>query len=250
MKQPLLTLVAGLAGAGKTAWILEQIAQAQTAVVYSSLGSQTVPIDAVRVQAEGSRVRVIAPAEIESAIAGDLPIYLEIGAHLDIQSLDFLQGQRIAIASASEPGSEYHRWADQVIPSATAADWETSEIWQAPLSGQVLDPASLNVFWYELTEGAYGQVHRAKAIFDVADGRCFQFNFVAGLESDYLELPFEQCLTGRPNRFSGIEVVGMGLNRSAIAQTIQICCLNDQVLAHYQEQLKATLGKIPEEALA
>ncbi len=37
----------------------------------------------------------------------------------------------------------------------------------------MLDPASLDVLWYELTHGAYGMVQRAKGIFDLADGGLF-----------------------------------------------------------------------------
>ncbi len=45
------------------------------------------------------------------------------------------------------------------------------------------------MFWYELTQGAYGTVQRAKGIFDVTDGRSLYFDFVAGLsKTTYLEL--------------------------------------------------------------
>ena len=51
-------------------------------------------------------------------------------------------------------------------------------MWQAPLTGQVFDPPSLDTFWQELTQGAYGRVQRAKGIFELADGQAFHFDFV------------------------------------------------------------------------
>jgi len=106
----------------------------------------------------------------------------------------------------------------------------------------VLDPASLNTFWYELTNGAYGTVQRAKGIFDVADGRSLYFGFVMGLaETTYLELNLPLWCNGRPDRFSGIEVVGEALDQEAIAETIKACCLEDPVIAYYQQQIKNSL---------
>ncbi|MEG4446349.1 hypothetical protein QUB47_31550 [Microcoleus sp. AT9_B5] len=61
---------------------------------------------------------------------------------------------------------------------AVSGEPEKLSIWRSPASGQVLDPASLDLFWYqEMTQGAYGKVHRAKGIFDIADGRSFYFDF-------------------------------------------------------------------------
>lgn len=106
----------------------------------------------------------------------------------------------------------------------------------------MLDPASLNTFWYELTHGAYGTVQRAKGIFDVADGRSLYFDFVAGLaETTYLELNLPLWCNGRPDRFSGIEVVGEVLDQEAITETIKACCLEDHVIAYYQQRIKDSL---------
>jgi G3E family GTPase len=115
-------------------------------------------------------------------------------------------------------------------------------LWRSALPGQVLDSASLNTVWYELTQGAYGTIQRAKGIFDVADGRSLYFDFVAGLaEPTYLELNLPRWLNGRPDRFSGIEVVGEALDQEVIAQTLKDCCLEEQAIAYYQQQIKDSL---------
>ncbi len=83
------------------------------------------------------------------------------------------------------------------------------------------------------------------------------FDFVAGLaDPTYLELNLPRWLNGRPvsealrrNRFSGIEVVGEALDQEArseadpfrIAQTLKDCCLEEQAIAYYQQQIKDSL---------
>ena len=54
------------------------------------------------------------------------------------------------------------------------------QVWQLSLFQTVLDPASLDIFWAEITAGAYGKVDRVEGFFNLADGRGFQFRFVAG----------------------------------------------------------------------
>ncbi|NJM47343.1 MAG: hypothetical protein HC860_15275 [Alkalinema sp. RU_4_3] len=80
-------------------------------------------------------------------------------------------------------------------------------VWHHDLTGQVLDPASLNLFWFELTEGAYGQIHRVKAIVEIVDGSAWQLSFNQGEDPMETELPVERWLSGRPDRPSQIEVV-------------------------------------------
>ena len=50
-------------------------------------------------------------------------------------------------------------------------------------------------------------------------------------------------LEGRPDRFSGIEVVGWNLERKTIAQTVLDGCLSDGAIAQYQEQYKALMAR-------
>jgi len=94
----------------------------------------------------------------------------------------------------------------------------------------------------ELTGDAYGQVQRVKGIFELPDGRAFYVDFVEGLPGiEYTELSIPRWLEGRPDRFSGIEVVGWNLEQKIIAQTLLAGCLSDGAIAHYQEQYKALI---------
>lgn len=151
--------------------------------------------------------------------------------------------KRVAVLPPGTRHTEWQDWADLVVMGVeTGAALSQPHLWRSVLSGQVLDPVSLNTFWYELTHGAYGTVQRAKGIFDVADGRSLYFDFVTGLaETTYLELNLPRWLNGRPDRFSGIEVVGEALEQEAIAQTLRDCCLEEPAIAYYQQQIKDSL---------
>ncbi|MEQ9550685.1 MAG: GTP-binding protein [Coleofasciculus sp. G3-WIS-01] len=249
----MIIAVAGLPGAGKTTWIRQQLAIADQPVLYFSPGSQPVPIDItgitvefpqVTLLKEGDEYRLLDLARLECLA------YMELGFHLDLESvepvlsvLDHLCYRRVAVMPPNVQDTGWHVWADQVVPGVKIATPEGNpELWRAPISGQVIDPASLDVFWAELTQGAYGNVNRAKGIFDLADGRAFYFDFVAGINRTYTELALPRWLEGRPQRFSGIEVVGVALDKSAIAQTLKDCCLSDVAVHHYQQQIKESLA--------
>jgi hypothetical protein len=111
--------------------------------------------------------------------------------------------------------------------------------WQQDLTGQVLDAASLNLFWFELTTGAYGQIERVGAIVEVVDGSAWHLGFEQSHDPVETELPVERWLTGRPTRPSSIEVVGADLDVIGIATTLKQCGLSDDVLANYQAQLRS-----------
>jgi hypothetical protein len=112
-------------------------------------------------------------------------------------------------------------------------------VWHHDLTGQVLDPASLNLFWFELTEGAYGQIHRAVAIVEVVDGSAWELSFNQGETPTETELPVERWLSGRPSRPSQIEVVaGVDFDPIGVTTALRDCGLSDAVLTQYQTQLQ------------
>lgn len=246
-----ITLVTGPSGAGKTAWIQQQIHSITDTAIYLSLGADETLIDATYLAAEVPGLTVLPVIQLTDFLERPTvgcSIYLELGFHIDLTSLvlpdQVADCRRVAVLPPGTRHTEWHDWADLIVPGAEVQfTLQHPHLWRSALSGQVLDPASLNTFWYELTNGAYGTIQRAKGIFDMADGRSLHFNFVTGLaETTYLELNLPLWLHGRPDRFSGIEVVGEGLDQAAIAQTIKECCLEDHVIAYYQQQMRELVG--------
>lgn len=244
-------LVAGPSGSGKTTWIREQLSEADSAI-YIGLGSELL-IDERYLSISFPSLRVMPEPLLESSIlheqiAKGLKIYVEVGFYIDLERLnlpfDSDLCRRVAIIPSGSD-AEIVAWADEVVVGAPMdTSLEVTQVWRSPLTGQILDPPSLDTFWYELTRGAYGAVHRAKGIFDLVDGRAFYFNYVAGLPStQYVELKVPRWVEGRPERLSGIEITGNNFDQKGIASTLKDCGLEDAAIAYYQAQIKASLGE-------
>jgi len=252
--------IAGAVGIGKTGWILQQIEQISAPVVYFCPSAGNVPIDLTCLTAEFPHLQIFCDGQelelIEKVEQGAIA-FIELGFHLDLRSGDMLLDtladrhacKRIALVPSELTSSEWHDWADEVIEVKYDIGFQDLQIWRSPFTGQVFDPSSLNVLWYEITQGAYGEVTRAKGIFDLFDGRAFYLDFVVGKEDSlYLPLDLPLWLDGRPDRFSGLEVVGRNLDGKAIAQCIIDCCLSEEILLHYQNQIKQSRQQSPQMA--
>ncbi|NJN05061.1 MAG: GTP-binding protein [Leptolyngbyaceae cyanobacterium RM1_1_2] len=261
---PNITLVSGPCGAGKTSWIRQQALAAPG--IYLSLGAESA-VDMAYLTAEVPDLTVLPTSVLSASVqsASNLSklsellehppaeaVYIELSPQLDLNSLplDLVTAcRRIAVLPPGLRQTRWHDWTDLVVTGAEITGAETSllsspPLWNRVLTGQVFDLSSLNTLWYELTQGAYGTVRRAKGIFDVADGRALYWTFVAGQpETAYLELNLPRWLQGRPERFSGLEVVGQGLDQAAVAQTLQDCCLSEQAIFYYQQQVKDLLAQ-------
>jgi Cobalamin synthesis protein cobW C-terminal domain len=248
VKSPSVIAVGGPAGVGKTTWLRQKFLTAS--LLYFCPGVDPVPIDLACIKAEFPAVEVLTNGQESRlfAAAESSTILIEIGFQLDLVMitplLNALAAQRVAILPPGAEQTAWHDWAEQVeagvnLPAILAQ----AQLWRAALIGRVFDPASLEMFWFELTAGAYGQIERAKGIFDLSDGQLAYFDFVHGLpESCFTKLPVPVWLQGRPQRFSGIEVVGQSLDREAIARTLHDCCLSDPAIAAAQAQLLAALN--------
>ena len=55
-----------------------------------------------------------------------------------------------------------------------------------------------------------------------------------------LNLP--RWLNGKPDRFSGFEIVGSNLDKAEIFQTVRDCCVPEDAVNYYQEQVKESLA--------
>jgi len=251
MTDSAIIAVAGLLGSGKTTWISQQLAAANHPVIYCCPGSGNVPIDAHWIAAQFPQVKVIGEGQEIQHLVGlerGAIAYVELGFHLDLSTdfLDVLPCRRVAVLPPGCTNDELQRWADEIVAGRAEPlhnSLNPQQVCRSPLEGEVIDPASLNLFWDELTQGAYGEVQRAKGIFDLVDGQAFHFDFVADggaaiPESKFTELPLSRWLEGRPERFSGIEITGNQLNTAAIAQTLQDCCLAEEMITYYQNQIK------------
>lgn len=250
----MLTVVAGPLGGGKTHWVLAQLL-ARKEMASSPIGvyisPKTAGVDAHRLLAHVPALKIEADLPATIRTTENLPIYLELGNHLtlDLPWLTQIPHHRVAVlpTPADHTQFDWSQWADEVVqleippetplpPSPVIS--EPANLWQVNLSGQVLDPASLDTFWSELTQGAYGEVIRAKAIVDLTDGQSFYFDFLQGRDARYQELPLPKCLKGRPDRFSGIEVMGQSLDPPSLVSTVQDCCLSDALLASHQAAIR------------
>ena len=245
---PHLIAISGPSGSGKTTWISQFLKDQSTPQFYICPGLGEISVDLARIGYRFPWVQVVAEAQLKAVLA-NLPeqatVYFEWGFHLDLES-PFLAGlgcERVAVLPPDLAESDWHTWADRIVVGnavAAPANGRLPEIWCTPLTGQVFDPPSLDALLIELTGGAYGQVCRMKGIFEMPNGRAFHVDFVEGLPGmEYTELNIPPWLEGRPSRFSGIEVVGWGLEREAIAQTLLDGCLSDAALTQYHQHYQA-----------
>ncbi|TVQ52565.1 MAG: GTP-binding protein [Spirulina sp. DLM2.Bin59] len=242
--QPGLYLVAGPPGGGKTHWIREQLLTHPQGSAYGSPSQSGFCLDLAYLESQTPIQTIDAAQLVEVAYwAQQRPVYLELGFHVDLAALpsfpEVVPCSRIAILPPGVALSEWHSWADDlVVGMGPMVPQLPNQVQKSSLTGEVFDPASLDVVWHELTHGAYGRVQRAKGLFNLADGSTFWFSFNAGQPSHFEELPRPRCLTGRPAGLSGIEVMGWDVDAGAIAASLTASCLSDELLHHHQAQLR------------
>lgn len=254
MKTHQFIAVAGPSGSGKTNWISQHLQESRHSYFYLAPGVNEPSVDLMRIGYCFPEVQVIPDPEIPSLInqwqqegLANTTVYLELGFHLvlDHPMLSVLPWHRVAILPPQFPESEWHTWSDEIIPgndTPLPTEAEHPNIWLTSLQGQVFDTPSLNEALMELTKGAYGEIQRVKGIFELPDGRAFYVDFVNGMSDiGYIELKLPRWIKGRPNRPSGIEVVGWNLQPEAIAQTLRDSYLADDLLRYYQHQYPVTL---------
>jgi hypothetical protein len=249
----MITAITGPPGSGKTFWIQEQMAKAKGNISYFSPRTESIPIDAIYLQSEYQKLQILTTEDLQQ-ITETTNIYLELPSYLDLLSiepfLEELRCHRVAILPPNSSHTGWHIWADEVIPSILTENQERFEpnpenplqVHRGILTGEVLDYSSLMTFWSELTQNAYGEIKRVKGIFDIFDGQSIYGDFVQGFtQEEFSTLNLPRYLEGRPNRFSGFEIVGRNLEKTAIAQSINDCCLPESAINYYQQQVKATL---------
>ena len=137
------------------------------------------------------------------------------------------------------PDRHLHFGRDPELPRQDTLDYSHLLAWSLNLNGSVWDPASLSSFWFELVNGAYGDVYRAKALMNLPDGRAFFCNWMVSREgSQFLPLQTIAPPHGRPERLSRLVVQGKDLDPAAIEVTLADCLLSDAVLELQQAPLR------------
>jgi hypothetical protein len=82
-----------------------------------------------------------------------------------------------------------------------------------------------------------GEVVRAKGIFNLVDGQTIFGNYLLSLpREDFTSLLLQH--NSDINQFSGIEIFGKNLDNESIVRTLEDCCLPDNAINYYREQLQ------------
>ena len=138
-----------------------------------------------------------------------------------------------------EPDRVLHFGREPELPEQDTLEFNRLEAWNLSLHNSVWDPNSLSSFWFELVNGAYGDVYRAKALMNLPDGRAFFCNWIVSQQgSQFLPLERVEPPTGRPDRTSELVVQGKALDSNGIQSTINDCLLSDAVLDMHQAPLR------------
>ena len=137
------------------------------------------------------------------------------------------------------PDEHLHFGRDDLLPRQDTLDFNSLQALERNLAGSVWDPASLSSFWFELVNGAYGDVYRAKALMNLPDGQAFFCNWMVSREgSQFLPLQSIAPPDCRPERLSRLVVQGKDLDPTALEDTLADCLLSDAVLELQQAPLR------------
>ena len=246
-------LISGPPGCGKTTWALQRLQQHPGPCAYLRLeGDKEAGLE----QGEDSGIDLAwlkhqVPRLEEPATAGTTDLKQDNDGLTLIEVQQFhppsqkgIEGFGDVVRSKLEalqlhPDQLLHFGRDPELPGKDTLEFSKLEAWHTSLSGCVWDPNSLSSFWFELVNGAYGDVYRAKGLMNLPDGRAFFCNWMVSQESSqFLPLDTTAPPQGRPSRTSELVVQGKALNPEGIQATINDCLFADDVLAMQQQQLQ------------
>jgi len=151
MTAPTVIVVAGPSGSGKTTWITQTLKEHAETCFYLYPGLGEMPVDLARIGYCYPWVQVLPESQIPllQVLPKEVVVFLEIGFHLDLQLpvLSALSYHRVAVLPPGCPQSEWHEWADEIIPGNAIAAPDPAnlpQLWCTALTGQVFDPPSLD----------------------------------------------------------------------------------------------------------
>ena len=245
-------LVSGPPGCGKTTWMLETLRQHQGPCAYLRLEGDRSEgleqgvdggIDLTWLKDQIPALTALQPSPSGESLHHEAPLILIEVQQFRVPETHGLDGYAASIrerldALNLKPDQILHFGRDSVLPTDDTLEFTKLEAWHVNLQGKVWDPNSLSSFWFELVNGAYGDVYRAKGLMNLPDGRAFFCNWmVSQQESQFLPLNSVAAASGRPERPSALVVQGKALDPGGIQSTIDDCLLSDDVLAMQQHQL-------------
>jgi hypothetical protein len=249
----LTLLISGPPGCGKTSWILSQLQRHDGACGYLRLAgfadeglqqARDGGIDLTFLQDQCPGLLDLGDPDFSLAPHPDsLLALIELPQFHSPDQAGLAGTDRRIIpelhALPLQPDRHLHFGRDPELPSQDTLDFSVLTSWSRTLTGGVWDPASLNSFWFELVNGAYGDVYRAKAVMNLPDGRAFFCNWMVSQSGSQL-LPLHSVAPpqGRPDRLSRLVVQGRNLDPAGIEATIDDCLLSDAVLELQQAPLR------------
>lgn len=228
-----VVLVSGPPGCGKTSWILSRLLEHRGPRAYRRLDGvdpegRPLALDGGLDQAflhdQIPDLRELAGGSQDPAPDGEGLLAL-------IELALFRPEVPQTLALALRPDRHLHFGRDSELPRQDTLEFGALASWSLDLAQEVWDPASLNSFWFELVNGAYGDVYRAKALVNLPDGRGFLFNWMVSCSgTQFLPLLSVAPPQGRPGRLSRLVVQGKDLDTAGLQTTIADCLLSDAVL--------------------
>ena len=249
-----VTLVSGPPGCGKTAWALEALRAHEGQRSFLRLAGdehqglqqgQDSGIDLTWLQDQLPNLQSpLDTAEGDTKVSSNDELTVIEVQQFRPPPIEGMDGYGAQVKALLErlnlkPNRFLHFGRDQDLPTQDTLEFSHLESWHQNLQGCVWDPDSLSSFWFELVNGAYGDVYRAKALMNLPDGRSFFCNWMVSQKgSQFLPLETIAVPQGRPNRCSELVVQGRALNPAGIQSTLNDCLLSDDVLEMQQQQLR------------
>ena len=246
-------LISGSPGCGKTTWILNKIKSNQGAcgdlrlIEQANNNKEKLPeslIDYTFLKDQAPHLQDLSDcSDTSMSQQKDFLILIELSQSQSPESLEpaelnpYVKSQLESLRL--QPDRHLHFGRDSELPNNDTLVFKKLESWSLNLAKRVWDPQSLNTFWFELVNGAYGDVYRAKALMNLPDGQSIFFNWIVSQKgSQFLPLKTVSPPNGRPESPSALVIQGKGLDCINIQSTINLCLLNDAVLEMHQMPLR------------